>query len=410
MSLLPSRSYRALLGAWFLPFLVVGAVGEVAHAQGKKDSPYAKDLQAFLVDLDANYPFFGVKGIAKEWTRFKRSLPKRVAACRDDQGFIELLAEVVKFLRDGHASFVDIRPKLSAPPPESYPGLSLLPAGKGAVVMISPGNLASVLPPGTEIVKINNKPARRVLDAMGQQLWKQGGFFSSPQRARFWAYRLAFSGTRGDKTTLHYRVGRKLKSIKVVNNQEVKGWPHNYHLPEGLTQGGKSVWYGALPSGVGYIYLRRMDASVEGGIQKALAAHSGMKGWIVDLRGNTGGGYDSSLKSLVGRLQKPVAGIIDAGSVSAAETFARDLVRVCGATLFGTTTAGSSSKKKVFELPSGIAKIRYSVESRMGIQGPIEFHGVTPHVEVEADPKHLRAGQNTEIVVAEAWILGGGKK
>ncbi len=72
----------------------------------------------------------------------------------------------------------------------------------------------------------------------------------------------------------------------------------------------------------------------------AIEAHQGMKGWIVDLRGNTGGGYDRSLKTLIKKLGRKVAVIIDAGSVSAAETFSRDLVNVCKARVFGARTAG----------------------------------------------------------------------
>ena len=102
------------------------------------------------------------------------------------------------------------------------------------------------------------------------------------------------------------------------------------------------MWHGRLESGFGYIYLRRIDETIEKGIAAAMEAHGDVDGWIVDLRGNTGGGYDRSLKTLIGRLKKPVAAIIDAGCISAGETVARDLVNECGARLFGTTSAGSS--------------------------------------------------------------------
>jgi C-terminal processing protease CtpA/Prc len=101
-----------------------------------------------------------------------------------------------------------------------------------------------------------------------------------------------------------------------------------------------------------------------------------------------------------------VACIVDAGCVSAGETFARDLHNICKARVYGATTAGSSSSKKVFELPSGIASIRYSVRSRGGIGGkPIEFHGIEPHVPLEAIPEIVAEGKNSEIEIVRRELL-----
>jgi C-terminal processing protease CtpA/Prc len=149
-----------------------------------------------------------------------------------------------------------------------------------------------------------------------------------------------------------------------------------------------------------------MDESVEGGIGKAMETVSDARGWIVDLRGNTGGGYEPSLKKLIGELEKPVGCIVDAGCVSAGETFARDLWNVCKARIYGGKTAGSSSSKRVFALPSGIASIRYSVRSRGGIGGkPIEFHGIEPHVPLEAIPEWVADGKNCEIEIVRRELL-----
>jgi len=126
----------------------------------------------------------------------------------------------------------------------------------------------------------------------------------------------------------------------------------------------------------------------------------------VDIRGNGGGGYDSELVGLIKNLPRPVAAILDAGCISAGETVARDLVKQADARLFGTVTAGSSSSKRMWKFPSGIASIRFSTRSRFGPDGkPIEFNGVAPHVEVEPDPEEVLAGKNSEILRAEEWML-----
>ncbi|MCA8960457.1 MAG: hypothetical protein KDC38_08085 [Planctomycetes bacterium] len=399
------RSRRIIWG------IIVGlALGSGAASPIRAGEPkvYLADLEAFFRTMDEKYPFFAEKGIEKEWAKAKRELAQRCSRCSDDRSFLEIVVEAMRCLRDGHMGFTEVRPKVDPPPPEFYPGIALLPAGRnGVVVMSTEPNLAATLPPGTLVTKIDGKPARKVLDRMGALSWSEGGFFSSPQRARFFAYRLPLTGERGDTHTLHYVDGRKQKKLDLVCNREVKGWDHNYNLPAGLEQAGKSLHYGRLEGDVAYVYLRRMDEGIESGLRQAIASLAGVQGWIIDLRGNTGGGYDDGLQSLLAQLKKPVVGIIDAGCVSAGETFARDLVRRCDARLIGERSAGSSSSKEVFEFPSGIAKIRYSVRSRGGLDGePIEFRGIVPHEELEADPKDVATGKNTEIERARAIILG----
>jgi len=56
--------------------------------------------------------------------------------------------------------------------------------------------------------------------------------------------------------------------------------------------------------------------------------------------------------------------------------------------------------------PGDVATLSLPVRSRWGIGGQlIEFHGIEPHVEVEAVPEDLLRGLNTEILKAEQYIL-----
>jgi hypothetical protein len=386
-----------LAGEWCTP---------LAAEPTRPENPYLADLVALFAELDEHYPFFELKGLEKEWKARKRQLAGRANKCRTDEDFAPILIDVMKGLRDGHCRIEEMKPAY----PKSnlaWPGVALLPATKDRVVVMSTaGNLSSQLPPGTIITKIDGKPAHAALELRTRRTWLTGGFFSSPQRARFFEYRMAFVGERGSQTTIHYLDGRKQKKVTLVANREARGWDHNYHLPSDLARGGDAVWYGLLEGGIGYIYLRKMDGSVVGGITAALAAHGEAKGWIVDLRGNSGGGYSDSLARTCAGLGKKVAVIVDAGAISAAETFARDLAEDNRAKLFGATTAGSSSTKKTFTLPSGIATVRYSDRSRRGLRGKaIEFLGIEPHFPVEADPAEVRAGKNSELERAREWLL-----
>ncbi|MHC4718459.1 MAG: S41 family peptidase, partial [Planctomycetota bacterium] len=149
----------------------------------------------------------------------------------------------------------------------------------------------------------------------------------------------------------------------------------------------------------------RLDGSVEPGLARALEAHPDASGWIVDLRGNGGGGYGRGLIARIQSLPRPVAVLIDAGCVSAGETFARDLARLAGGRLFGSRTAGASTAKRSWTFPSGIATVTFSGRSRWrNDRKPIEFNGIEPDVEVEADPVEVARGMNSAICRAQEYL------
>jgi C-terminal processing protease CtpA/Prc len=157
------------------------------------------------------------------------------------------------------------------------------------------------------------------------------------------------------------------------------------------------------------MYLRRVDESVVQGMREALRTYPDVPGWIVDLCGNGGGGYGPELIEQIKSLPHPVAGLIDAGCMSAGETLARDLVSQAQARLFGSRTAGASSAKRTWRFPSGIAEMILPVRSRSGLGGtPIEYHGISPHEEVEVNPEQMRQGVNSSIGRAEQYILRHG--
>jgi hypothetical protein len=161
---------------------------------------------------------------------------------------------------------------------------------------------------------------------------------------------LPFAGASNEIHVLHYRSGTQEEQLEVRNDIEARGWPHQYAMPATLKRAGRALFYAGLPSGSGYMYLRSVSDDTEPGMREALAAWPSAKGWIVDLRGNGGGGYDNALIQCLKEMPRPVVVLIDAGCISAGETLARDFARYSGARLLGTTTAGASSPK-----PSGLS-------------------------------------------------------
>jgi hypothetical protein len=378
-----------------------------APARGQRAN-HVRDIEAFFKHVDKTYPFFDLKGIRKDWARTKPALWKRARTCRTDADFLGIVYDAIKCLRDAHMYLRETKADPPKPEPRFYPGVCFLPAVKNrvAVMWADPAKYPA-LKTGTVVTRIDGKPARRFLEDLSKKAWAAGGYFSSPQRARLFEYRVPLEGRKGDKHVLHYLDGGKEKDVKVRCDTEVRGWAHTYNLPPGLQRVGRSFHWAKLESGVGYMYWRRIDASVWQGVPKALEACPDAKGWIVDIRGNGGGGYDETLIRQMKELPRPVAAILDAGAISAAETVARDLVNYAEARLFGEKTAGSSSSKDSWRFPSGVATVVYSTRSRSGIGGKIiEFNGVDPHVVVEAVPEELLEGKNSQILRAEEYLLG----
>jgi C-terminal processing protease CtpA/Prc len=372
------------------------------------DSSYETDMDAFVREVDEQYPFFELKSIRSDWTGAKEGLKQRAKDCKSDQEFLLIIYDAVRTLRDGHMGLRNARVELPSLPPRYYPGISFLPATNGQVViMYAPEAYAGELKTGVVVMKIDGNDARQWLEKRTETAWNEGGFFSSFQRARLFEYRQALRGEQGEKHKISCLVDGHEKQFELMCDTVARGWPHTYNMPADLKRVGRSFYYTKLASDVGYMYLRRVDASVPAGIDEALAAHPNVPGWIVDLRGNGGGGYGPDLIEKIKEFPRPAAVLIDAGCMSAGETLARDFRALADARVFGSKSAGSSSAKRTWTFPSGIASISFPVRSRWrGDRKPIEFNGIDPDVEINVVPEELLEGNNTAILRAEEYIVG----
>jgi hypothetical protein len=369
------------------------------------ETQYETDLEAFIREMDRTYPFFDLKGIRDDWDQTKGRLRKKVKDCKSDEEFLEIVTEAVLCLRDSHMWFRNAKVNVPQRPPTYYPGISFIPATNERVVVMScQEGINSDLKIGTVVITIDGKNARQYLEEQARARWAEGGI-SGPQRARLSAYRIPLRNqNKGERHTITVLVDGEHRKVELVCDIKVRGWPHWYNRPQDLKQVG-SCSYTRMPSGIGYVYLRRVDGSTGPGLKEAFSTHTDAKGWIIDLRGNGGGNYHQTLYDVLNKLPKSLAVIIDAGCFSAGETLARDFVRAGRARLFGSKTAGSSSRKRTWTFPSGIASVSVPVRSHRGINGkPIEFLGIEPHVEVEAVPEEVQRGFNSGILRAEEYL------
>jgi Peptidase family S41 len=400
------QATNAKASAGLNALLLIILTGTIAAAQ---DLPvHETDLAAFFQEVDTTYPFFDLKGNREEWEQTKQRLATEVKQCASDTAFLGLVVEAIRTLHDSHMWIRDAKAEIPPLPKKYCPGVSFLPATKGrVVVMYAPEKHASELKTGTIISRIDGIHARRFLEERARNAWASS-FSSSHQRTRLYEFRVPLKGEQGDTHTLTYLADREEQELTVTCDVEARGWPHTYNLPADMTRVGRSFFHTPLPSGAvyfAYCYLRRVDGSAVPGFQQAREAYPDAKGWIIDLRGNGGGGYDNALIDKFKALPRPVAVLIDAGCMSAGETVARDLRRYAEARLFGSRTAGASSSKRTWTFPSGIASVTFSTRSRWRGDGqPIEFNGIEPDIEVEADPEETAQGLNSAILRAEAYL------
>jgi carboxyl-terminal processing protease len=172
----------------------------------------------------------------------------------------------------------------------------------------------------------------------------------------------------------------------------------------------ESVEWELLEGDVGYISLEAFQGNSAIELQGALAAlHArGMKGLILDLRGNPGGLLDVAIKvadkflnggtivATAGRREEeqsvhnastagtepgyPLVLLIDPGSASAAEIIAGAIRNHGRALLVGETTFGKGSVQRVLPLPGGgalrLTSAQYLIPGDMSIQAV----GVAPDV------------------------------
>jgi carboxyl-terminal processing protease len=169
-----------------------------------------------------------------------------------------------------------------------------------------------------------------------------------------------------------------------------------------------------------------------GVMDEALANCTACRGFIIDIRGNSGGiggmamglsGYFVSkpnqqlgtmytrgvpLKFFINprapHFEGKLAILVDGLSASTSEIFAGGLQDLHRARIFGTHTAGAALPSVIEKLPNGDG-FQYAIANYISEGGKtLEGNGVTPDVEIAPDPNALRQGRDVVLEAALQWI------
>lgn len=389
--------------------------------EAQKRGSYEEAFFDLYRELGERYPCFELKAI--NWKAVGEDFLPRAEKVKSDDEFGFLCMELVARLEDSHAQMLNGSAKLpDISFPQWDPGFACLMDDQERPVVYyidkgSPAEKAGVKV-GMVVNSVNAEEAEEVVKKT-IRLWTMYIGYSSERYMRYHAYR--------------FFVRQKEKGAVVkLEMLDDKGQVHNFELPATLgvrylprlpvPNGGirdsADISWKMLDDNIGYIYVRRIRSNLISSLDKAVGELKDARGLVIDVRGNSGGGFDSRRAHLNFALnrdseepQRPrykglIALLIDSRCVSAGEGWASWFVANKRARLFGETTAGASSRKTIYELKNGLYKVKFPVKAYKGyLARPIERLGLKPDVLILQNRQDIIKRRDTVLEVAKRYLL-----
>jgi C-terminal processing protease CtpA/Prc len=270
---------------------------------------------------------------------------------------------------------------------------------------------------GMTVLSVNGEDVDKYLEKRMRQMRKYGGYSSERYMFYHAAQWLGMQAERGSVVKLQMQdVDDKTHSFKVPATVGIRYLPRRPVQIPGTSDTANVSWT-KLDHDIGYIYVRRIRDDLIDRLDKAVGELGNARGLIIDVRGNSGGGFDSR-KSHINfviddesehdrpKFTGPIALLIDARCISAGEGWASWFIANNRAHVFGQATAGASARKIVYTLTNDLYKVRYPVKAYKGyLDRPIERRGLEPDVPVKQNARDLAAGRDTVLRAAKRYLL-----
>jgi len=410
-----------VLGSLMLLASGSSASDATEHPGGNpRQTSYEEAFVDVYETLGREYPCFELKGI--DWKAVGEELLPRVREIATDEEFGLVCLELVARLEDSHAALSKGTRELPQVPFARWDaGFACLVDDRGepAVYHVDPGGPAESagVKVGMTVVSIDGTPAAEAIERSMRQLSRYVGY-SSDRYLRYDAAR-------------HFYRRMEEGAVATLQMQEPDGQARNFELP--ATLGGRylprlpvpirgisdsaNVSWTMLDGDVGYLYVRRIRGDLIEKLDRAVGELNRAKGLVVDVRGNSGGGFDSARSHRNfdpddvdepdrPRFAGPMALVIDARCISAGEGWASWFLANKRARVFGQATAGASSRKRTHTLENGFYTVRFPVKAYRGyLDRPIERRGLEPDVPLRQNAQDLAAGRDTVLEAARRYLL-----
>lgn len=371
--------------------------------------------------LGRDYPCFQLKKI--DWKAVGDELLPRAKQVDNEKDFGLLCMELVARLEDSHAF---VGPGAAQPPrpelPSFDPGFACLLDGRGKPVIYhvdprGPAAQAGVRP-GMTVVSVDGKAAAEVMAARMKELSRYAGY-SSDRYLRYHAAQfLPRVSERGKKVNLELEDTKGVRrGLLLPATLPVRYLPRLPVPIKGIRDDANVAWT-MLDDTTGYLYVRRIQNDLIDQLDRAVADLKNAKAMIIDVRGNSGGGFDAarSFRNFHPNDQEepnrprflgPMAVLIDSRCISAGEGWSSWFVANKRAKFFGEATAGASSRKRQHVLKNGLYTVTFPVKAYTGfLDRPIERRGLEPDAHVRQSAADLAAGRDTVLETAREYLQG----
>ena len=413
-------------GSYIVSLLLEDSTGEIHQSQvGIEVYPSISDTYTLAFEdlyerLGSSYPCFGLKGI--DWSAVGEELLPRAKQVKTNEEFGLLCMELVARLEDSHAYLMPGSAKLpEVRTPRWDPGFSCLidDRGKPVVYYVDRGGPAEKagVKVGMTVISINGEAVDKYLEKRMMHMRKYRGYSSERYMFYHAAQWLGMQAERGSVVELRMQdVADKTQSFKLPATVGIRYIPRRPVQIPGTSDTANVSWT-RLGDDVGYIYVRRIRNDLIDRLDKAVGELASARGLIIDVRGNSGGGFDSR-KSHINfmvdgasehdrpQFRGPIALLIDSRCVSAGEGWASWFIANKRARVFGEATAGASARKIVYTLTNDLYRVRYPVKAYKGyLDRPIERKGLEPDVPVKQNARDLSAGRDTVLEAAKRYLL-----
>lgn len=393
-----------------------------APATGPSTQPsYAAAFDDLYDQLGKMYPNFKMKEI--DWKAVGDELRPRAAQVPTQRQFGLLVEELVARLEDSHAI---VLPGTVAPPepdlPEWDPGLACLidDRDRPVVYVVEPNSPAdrAGIKPGMTVVSVNGIAVEDAMQNWMRQTSRYFGY-SSQRTLRYDAARgFLRQSDKGAAVALVLEDPDGKRTHVTVPADVGSRYLPRLPVPRENIPDAANVACTTLGNGIGYIYVRRVQNGLEAELDACLRELGPIRGLVIDVRGNSGGGFDpeSAVRNFDlspddtaepqrPRYRGPIAILTDERCISAGEGWASWFVAKKRARLFGATTAGASSRKEMYTLSNGLYQVVVPVKAYSGfLDRPIERRGLEPDVPVRCTARDLANGRDTVVDTAVRWL------
>ncbi len=390
----------------------------MACATARAQTNYQSAVTELHALLGRKYCCFAMKKI--DWDAVGRELLPRAKDVDDDEAFGRLCMQMLARLQDSHAILQPGRaplPKVALPMWDAGFGCLIDDQDRPVAYWVDPNGPATKagLLVGSVVVSVNGKPARDALDERMTLLRNWYGF-SSERVLQYDAARwLAHQPTEGDPVRLAIQNpgDSNQRDIDFKATMQTRSIPR-LPVPIPGIRDSANVGFTELGDDIGYLRVRRIREDLPGSVDAAIKELGDVKGLIIDVRGNSGGGFDdAALRNFTNEGREPlrprytgkIALLIDERCISAGEGWSSWFVANKKAKLFGTATAGASSRKETHAVMNGLYNVVVPVKAYTGyLDRPIERRGLEPDVAVRCSAKDLAAGKDTVLETARAYL------